>query len=228
MDNFEHKNIKRNFLKVAPSTDPAKTEEELLAYAKKLNSFADYIHCDVMNKNFVCKDTINESDVRKIYLKTLLPLDVHLMVNEPFKEVKKYVNAGAFIVTVHFEAFKNKKHFVKCLKLIRKLGALAGVAINPETDVCEIMEYLSYADLVLLMSVKPGKSGQVFMESTYVKLKKLKQIKENYGANFEIEVDGGVNPEIARNLKIYGADIVVSGSYVYLSDDLQMAIDNLR
>ncbi|MDY2696094.1 MAG: ribulose-phosphate 3-epimerase [Eubacteriales bacterium] len=217
-----------NFLKVAPSTDPVPNEEELLSYVKKLNNIADYVHCDVMSKNFVSRDTINYETVRQIYLKTLLPLDVHLMVNEPLNLVEKYINAGAQIVTVHYEAFKNKNNLIKCLKLISKKGVIAGVAINPGTEVCEVMPYIAYADLVLVMSVVPGLSGQRFKESTYVKVKKLKQIREDYGARFKIEVDGGIVPEVSKRLKTLGADIIVSGSYVYNSEDRERAIQELK
>lgn len=217
-----------NYLKVAPSTDPVANEDELLIYVKKLNSYADFVHCDVMNKNFVDRDTINYKTIKQIYLKTLLPLDVHLMVNEPLKIVNKYIDAGAQIVTVHFEAFKNKQNLVKCLKLISKRGAVAGVAINPDTEVVEILPYLAYVDLVLVMSVVPGQSGQCFKENTYIKVKKLKQIRDDYGARFKIEVDGGIVPEISKKLKVFGADIVVSGSYVYKSEDRAKAIEDLK
>ena len=217
-----------NNLKIAPSTDPAERGEELLLYVKKLNNIADMVHCDVMSSNFVGHDTINHEDVKEIYQKTLLPLDVHLMVNEPLNIVAKYVNAGAQIVTVHYEAFKNKKNLIKCLKKISALGALTGLAFNPSTEVVEIMPYLFYADLVLIMSVIPGKSGQKFMESTYVKLKKLKQIREDYGARFKIEVDGGIVPIISRRLKTLGADIIVSGNYVYSAENREQAINDLK
>ncbi len=217
-----------NFLKVAPSTDPVPNEEELLSYVKKLNNIADYVHCDVMSKNFVTRDTINYDTIKQIYLKTLLPLDVHLMVKEPLHLVEKYINAGAQIVTVHYEAFKNKNDLIKCLKLINKKNAIAGVAINPNTEVCEVMPYIAYADLVLVMSVVPGQSGQRFKESTYTKVKKLKQIRDDYGARFKIEVDGGIVPEISKRLRTLGADIVVSGSYVYCAEDRARAIDELR
>ncbi len=217
-----------NFLKVAPSTDPVPNEEELLSYVKKLNNIADYVHCDVMSKNFVTRDTINYDTIKQIYLKTLLPLDVHLMVKEPLHLVEKYINAGAQIVTVHYEAFKNKNDLIKCLKLINKKNAIAGVAINPNTEVSEVMPYIAYADLVLVMSVVPGQSGQRFKESTYTKVKKLKQIRDDYGARFKIEVDGGIVPEISKRLRTLGADIVVSGSYVYCAEDRARAIDELR
>lgn len=217
-----------NFLKVAPSTDPVPNGEELLIYVKRLNNIADFVHCDVMNKNFVSHDTLSVKDVEQIYTKTLLPLDVHLMVNEPLKLVEKYIKAGAQIVTVHYEAFKNKKNLIKCLKLINKKGAIAGVAINPDTEVVEVMPYIAYADLVLVMSVVPGQSGQKFKESTYIKVKKLKQIRDDYGARFKIEVDGGIVPEVSKRLKTLGADIVVSGSYVFGAEDRAKAVDDLR
>lgn len=217
-----------NFLKVAPSTDPVKNQDELLSYAKKLNGIADFLHCDVMSKDFVGHDTINDEIVKNIYARTLLPLDVHLMVKEPLHKVKSYVDAGAQIVTVHYEAFKNKKDLVKCLKKINSLNAMAGIAINPDTEVVEAMPYFAYADLVLIMGVVPGLSGQRFKESTYVKVKKLKQIKDDYGARFKIEVDGGITPEISKKLKTLGVDIIVSGSYVYTAEDRAKAVDELK
>ena len=217
-----------NLLKIAPSTDPAPIGEEMVMYCKKLNNLADYLHLDVMNSNFVGKSTINEKDVANIYASTLVPLDVHLMVNEPKRLVKKYIDAGAFIVTVHFEAFKNKKDLIATLKLIRQNKALAGISINPQTEVMEIMPYLAYCDLVLVMSVQPGLSGQKFMENANLKVKKLKQIRDDYGANYLIEVDGGIVPEISHKLKINGADIVVSGSYIYNSESYADAIDSLK
>lgn len=217
-----------NFLKVAPSTDPVKNQDELLSYAKKLNGIADFLHCDVMSKDFVGHDTIDAGVVKSIYGRTLLPLDVHLMISEPLKKVKKYISAGAQIVTVHYEAFKNKKDLEKCLKLINSCGAMAGIAINPDTEVVEAMPYFAYADLVLVMGVVPGLSGQRFKESTYVKVKKLKQIKDDYGARFKIEVDGGITPDVSKKLKILGTDIIVSGSYVYKAEDRIRAVDELR
>ena len=181
-----------------------------------------------MNSNFVGRDTLSPQDVKEIYLKTICPLDVHLMINEPKKQIKNFIMSGALFVTVHYEAFKNKKTLIRTLKRIRKLKALSGLAINPQTEVIEIMPYLSYCDLVLVMSVEPGFSGQKFMESACLKVKKLKQIKDDYGGNYYIEVDGGINPDISNRLKIYGADIVVSGGYVYNSENRHNAIDELR
>lgn len=217
-----------NQVKIAPSTDPCENEEVLISYVRRLNNVADFIHCDVMNKNFVNRDTINDQTVANIYARTLLPLDVHLMVNEPYGEVKKYIKAGAQIVTVHYEAFHNKRMLIKTLKYIRKNKALAGISINPDTDVMEIMPYLSYADLVLVMSVYPGYSGQKFIHSTNLKVRKLKQIREDYGAKYLIEVDGGITPEVSRQLRVNGADILVSGSYVYKAESYAQAIEDLK
>lgn len=217
-----------NKLKIAPSTDPCKDKDDLFCYIKKLNNIADFLHCDVMDKNFVSRDTLNEEDIKQIYSRTLLPLDVHLMIREPSSLIKKYKNAGAHIITVHYEAFENKNKLIKCLKNIHKNKALAGISIKPKTAVSEIMPYLSYVDLVLVMSVEPGFSGQPFMENTYLKVKKLKQIREDYGANYKIEVDGGIVPEISKKLYVQGADIVVSGSYIYNSQDKFTAIQELK
>lgn len=217
-----------NLLKIAPSTDPVPVGEELISYAKKLNNLADFLHCDVMSKSFVGKDSLSPENIRELYLNTLLPLDVHIMAYEPKDLVLKYVKAGAQIVTIHYEAFKNKKDIISTLKSIREKKVLAGISINPDTEVIEIMPYLSYCDLVLVMSVKPGKSGQKFMENANLKVKKLKQIRDDYGARFLIEVDGGITPEISKKLKSNGADIIVSGSYVFNSVDYKNAIDSLR
>ena len=217
-----------NILKVAPSTDPAPNLDELLCYLKKINNIADFIHCDVMSSNFVCRDTINYKDVKELYLNTICPLDVHLMVDEPYKQIDKYIKAGAQIISVHYEAFKDKKTLIKALNKIRKHNLLSGLAINPDTDVVEIMPYLAYSDLVLVMGVNAGASGQKYIEATNLKVKKLKQIRDDYGANYYIEVDGGITPDIAKKLKVYGADIVVSGKFVYFADDKVEAINSLK
>ena len=117
---------------------------------------------------------------------------------------------------------------IKDLKRIRKMGALSGLSLKPATDVNEIFPYLSYCDLVLVMSVEPGKSGQMFLASAYRKVEALNEIRKTYNSNFKIEVDGGVKPEIASNLKMLGADIVVSGNYVYKSLSLVDAINSLK
>ena len=210
-------------VKIAPSTDPAKNFDDLLSYINEIRFAAHFLHVDVMNSNFVQKTNFDENFVAKINANTAMMLDVHLMVNEP--DVLKYIEAGANIVTVHYEAFENKNKLKNALKLIREHKTLAGLSIKPNTSVEEIASFLDYVDLVLVMSVVPGSSGQKFMEETY---NKVSLLKDYIGKRpIQIEVDGGIVPEIAKNLKKCGADILVSGSYVYSSKDRVLAIKEL-
>lgn len=210
-------------VKIAPSTDPAKNFDDLLSYINEIRFAAHFLHVDVMNSNFVQKTNFDENFVAKINANTAMMLDVHLMVNEP--DVLKYIEAGANIVTVHYEAFENKNKIKNALKLIMGHKALAGLSIKPNTSVEEIASFLDYVDLVLVMSVEPGSSGQKFMEETY---NKVSLLKDYIGKRpIQIEVDGGIVPEIAKNLKKCGADILVSGSYVYSSKDRVLAIKEL-
>ena len=213
---------------VAPSTDPVKTVEEIISYSNEIKDVADFLHCDIMDAKFVPNKTYSYDVLKEINAKTLLPLDVHLMVEKPHKVIKHFIKNGANILTIHYEAYKNKRALIKDLKLIRELGALSGLSIKPNTPVSEIIQFLSYCDLILLMSVEPGKSGQKFIEDTYQKVVELNDIKQNYNTNIKIEVDGGVNPEVSQQLKKFGADIVVSGNFVYKSQDRLEAINSLK
>ncbi len=213
---------------IAPSTDPIKSVNAIIDYAESVKHDADFLHCDIMDGVFVENKTYSFRALRAINEKTLLPLDVHLMIDNPTKHINDFLNAGANILTVHYEAYKNKEQLIKDLKHIQEFGALSGLSIKPHTSVSEIIPYLYYIDVVLVMSVEPGKSGQKFIESTYEKVAQLNKIKIDYDVDFKIEVDGGVNPSISRNLKKFGADILVSGSYIYESENRLEAISSLR
>ncbi len=213
---------------VAPSTDPIKSVEEIIVYANEIQDEADLLHCDIMDGKFVESVTYSYDELKKIKERVLLPLDVHLMLINPTKVIKSYIKSGANIVTVHYEAYKNKKQIISDLKMIKKLGALAGLSIKPNTQICEITLFLSYCDVVLIMSVEPGKSGQTFIDNTYQKVLELNKIKKDYNILLKIEVDGGINPKISCKLKELGADIVVSGSYVFNSQNKLDAIKSLK
>ena len=210
-------------VKIAPSTDPAKSLEDLLVYIKQIEHLAYFLHVDIMNSNFVQKTNYDHVFVKDINDNTALMLDVHLMVERP--EVVKYIEAGANIVTVHYEAFKSNRELIKTLKLIRKNKTLVGLSVKPNTNLSDIFPYLELCDIILVMSVEPGSSGQKFLEQTYDRVKTLKA--EIGNRNIQIEVDGGITPEIASNLSKCGADILVSGSYVYSSDNKAEAIEAL-
>ena len=213
---------------VAPSTDPVKTVDEIIDYANDIKDVADFLHCDIMDGVFVDNKTYSYDVLGVINDQTLLPLDVHLMVNNPHKLIRQFIKNGANILTIHYEAYKNKNKLIKDLKLIRKLGALSGISLKPQTSVSEIIPYLSYCDLVLVMSVEPGKSGQTFIEKTFDKVNELNKLREEYNSNFKIEVDGGVNPEISKKLNLSGVNIVVSGNFVYKNEDKKQAICQLK
>ena len=215
-------------LLIAPSTDPVKTVEDLIKYADEIKNDADLLHCDIMDGKFVENKTFSYDVLGILKEKTLLPLDVHLMIEKPTKLIKKFAQSGANIITVHYEAYKSKNKLIWDLKLIKKLGALSGLSIKPNTEIGEIVSIIGYCDFVLIMSVEPGKSGQKFIEKTYGKVSEINKIKIDYGIRLKIEVDGGINPEISHRLKMLGANVIVSGSYVFSSENRQVAISSLR
>lgn len=155
-------------------------------------------------------------------------LDCHLMVNEPANDVSKYINAGANIVTVHYEAFKDKNQLAEVLKYIKKCNVLAGISLNPATPFKEIRAFAYNADVVLVMGVEPGASGQATDEEMYKKVAEVYRFKEDNNLNFKIEFDGGVNEKNAQKLRDLGVDILVSGSFVYNSKDRASAIKILK
>ena len=210
-------------IKIAPSTDPAKSYDELLEYINEIKDYAHFLHIDVMNKNFVGKTNFDETFVKNINEHTIMMLDVHLMIKKP--DVLKYINAGANVVTIHYEAFDNKKDLIKALRTINANKTLVGLSLNPETEISLLKPFLKYCNIILLMTVEPGKSGQKFMDNGISRLQELKKLIGN--RNIQIEVDGGINPDNAKLLKDNGANILVSGSYIFSSKDRVKAIKEL-
>lgn len=193
------------------------SEEETIL---KINSTdADYLHVDVMDGHFVSSITNFE------YLNlSNKPLDVHLMVSRPFEYISKYANMiGTKYITIHVELEDNLEDL---LKFIKSFGINCGLAINPDTNLSTLTPYYSLIDQILVMSVQPGKGGQTLIESTLDKLIELARIREEHGYNFIINVDGGINADTI--LKVHGADMVVSGSYICKSEDYQDRIDKIR
>ena len=213
---------------IAPSTDPCKSVEDLIIYAKEISPYADFLHVDVMDGKFVERKTIDYNVALQVYCKTSIPFDVHLMIADPIRYIKEYRKAGAVNITVHFEAFKNKKSALACLKAIKKLGIMCGISIKPMTSVSEIRDILSFVDVVLVMSVEPGKSGQTFIENTLQKIGELNKIRNEYNAKYLIEVDGGINADNHEKIINAGADILVSGSFLYKAQNKEQAINDLR
>jgi len=201
---------------VAASSLPAgRNMSSQLDYIKKMQNFgADMYHLDVMDGLFVKNQTVDYTYLEQLKLSSTLLFDAHLMVQNPNKVISKYAKAGANILSIHYESYNDDKKFIKALKKIRELGMLAGIALDLDTKVETIEPFIKYCDLVLVMTVKAGKGGQRFNEDAVKKIKRLRKLD----SRILIEADGGINNETASKVVKAGADIVVSGSYIYRHD----------
>ncbi|MBU4377054.1 MAG: ribulose-phosphate 3-epimerase [Candidatus Omnitrophica bacterium] len=211
--------MKRKIL-VAPSILAAdfsslKTEIEKIEHAG-----ADMIHIDVMDGHFVPNITIGPLIVRDTRKLTKLPLDVHLMIQEPEKYIDEFRKAGSDIITIHAES---KGDIKALLERIRSFGLKAGVSLRPKNKLDLIKDYLNDADMVLMMTVEPGFGGQKFMKEVLPKIRKLRTLYSK-----DIEVDGGINKETAKDAIDAGANVLVAGTFVFESKDVKQAIKDLR
>ncbi|WP_273125484.1 ribulose-phosphate 3-epimerase [Bacillus weihaiensis] len=212
-------------VKIAPSilsANFAKLGEEITEVEK---AGADYIHVDVMDGHFVPNITIGPLIVEAIRPMTKLPLDVHLMIEQPDLYIPQFVKAGADIITVHVEACK---HLHRTIQLIKSHGIKAGVVLNPHTPVDAVQHVLEDIDMVLLMTVNPGFGGQSFIPSVLPKMRDLSTIKKEKNLHFEIEVDGGINEQTAKLCVEAGASVLVAGSAIYGKEDRTAAITSLK
>lgn len=185
---------------------------------------ADWIHVDVMDGHFVPNITIGIPVVKSIKKVTTLPLDVHLMIENPEKYIEDFANAGADILTFHYEAVK-KENIKLLITKIKNLGVKAGLSIKPKIQPEEILEFLPDLDLVLVMTVEPGFGGQKFMADC---AEKIKVIKQHATQNLFIQVDGGINAETGKICTEYGANSLVAGSYIYKAENIKEAISSLK
>lgn len=188
-------------------------------------SQADYIHVDIMDGIFVPNISFGVPVTEAIHRHAQKPLDVHLMIQQPDLYLEAFRNAGAEIITVHYEACT---HLHRTLQAIKKLGAKSGVAINPHTSVDLLRDVVDELDLVCVMSVNPGFGGQRFIENTYSKVLRLKELLVSKGSSALIEIDGGVNLQNAPLLLQAGADVLVAGSFVFASSDPIATIASLK
>ena len=186
------------------------------------NAGADWIHVDVMDGHFVPNITIGVPVVKSIREITKLPLDVHLMIENPEIYVDAFAKAGADIITFHVEAVGDS---LALIKKIQSLGCKAGISIKPKTSPNEIQEFLHEVDMVLVMTVEPGFGGQSFMADC---AEKIPFIKKNSSENLIIQVDGGINAETGKICRDFGANSLVAGSYIYNSSDVHAAILSLK
>ena len=196
-------------------------KDDIVARIKEIeNCGARWIHFDVMDGKFVPATTFDISEIRNLLSQTKVTKDVHLMIKNPRAMVKSYIDAGADNVTFHFEACKDNIEVSAVIDMIHQYGAKAGMSIKPGTDVNVILPFLSKLDLVLVMSVEPGKGGQKFIGKSLKKINLLYKYKnENNLKNLLIEVDGGINDKTLSKCVKNGASVLVVGSYLFNHSD---------
>jgi ribulose-phosphate 3-epimerase len=210
-------------LKIAPSilsADYAKLAEEI----ERVRQEADWVHVDVMDGHFVPNLTIGPPVVRSLHKHTDLPLDCHLMVDNPGDLLEPLAEAGAYGCTVHIELGDPRPLF----ETMRELGLRVGLTHNPETPLSAVLPHLEEIDLLLFMSVQPGFGGQAFIPSVLDKLAEARRIVDERGLQVELEIDGGINTETAPSAAEAGADILVAGSAVFHADDPAKAARAIR
>lgn len=186
---------------------------------------ADIIHVDVMDGHFVPNITIGPPVVRSLRKTTTLPLDVHLMITDPDRYVEAFVNAGANMVSVHVEVLP---HLHRTLGFIKKLGAKAGVVLNPATPVVSIQDVAADVDYVLVMSVNPGFGGQVFIPHSLTKIRAVRELLDSVGNRAPVEVDGGIDETTIARVVEAGAEILVAGHAVFGSGQAEAAARELK
>lgn len=221
--------MKVNPVKIAPSLLGADYCNLGSEVRKAEEGGADLIHVDVMDGHFVPNISIGPDVVKAVREVSSIPLDVHLMIEEPSRYVKAFADAGADLITVHVEACT---HLNRVVQEIRSLGVKAGVAINPATPEVMVLPILPFVDLVLVMSVNPGFGGQAFIPEVLPKVHRLSCLvsdtKLTGGLEVEIEVDGGITPLNAKEVAQSGATILVAGSAVFGTPNVQQAIADIR
>ncbi len=192
------------------------------------SSGADSLHFDVMDGHFVNNISFGVPVLKSIKGTHHMVNDVHIMISEPHKYAEKFIQAGADILTFHYEACQDDHEVHEIIHLIHQLGARAGLSIKPNTDVKVVEPFINHLDLVLVMSVEPGFGGQEFMTSALDKISYLRNIIDERKLNCFIEVDGGINNETATLCKKAGVDILVAGSYLFGHEDIKERINLLK
>lgn len=213
---------------VAPSllaADKSKLAEEIKLAE---DSGAEFLHFDVMDGKFVPNISFGLEDLRKISQKHKMINDVHIMIVDPEEQAVNYIKAGADIITFHLEAFSCMVCMGKTIRAVHEAGGKVGISIKPKTKVRSLIPFLDQIDLVLIMSVEPGKGGQAFIKSALGKIKFLRRYIDRHKLNVLIEVDGGINDITGPLARKAGADILVAGTYLFGHSDFKERLEKIR
>ena len=207
--------------------EKGKEAETLLALEK---SKTDYFHIDVMDGNFVEKDTYHDMVEYSAYIRRIsnLPMDVHLMVKDIETAIEVFSAVEPNIITFHLEACENKEEVMKYITLIKEKGSRVGIAIKPETPIEQVYEYLPYIHTCLVMTVETGKGGQTLITDMIAKISELKLYTERKNIDIDIEADGGINLKTATRVKRAGANVLVAGTAILMASDYKVIIDELK
>lgn len=209
------------------NVEKGKEAETFLALEK---SKTDYFHIDVMDGEFVEKNTYQNMLEYSSYIRRIsnLPMDIHLMVKDIETGIEAFSAMEPNIITFHLEACKNKEEVMRNINLIKEKGSRVGIAVKPETVIESVYEYLPYIHMCLVMTVEPGKGGQTLITDMLAKISTLKEYIEKNNIEIDIEVDGGVNIKTASRVKAAGADIIVAGTAILMANNFASIINELR
>ncbi|MDP3979999.1 MAG: ribulose-phosphate 3-epimerase [Chlamydiota bacterium] len=213
-------------IQIAPSILSAEFGQLAIEAKKAEEGGADLLHIDVMDGHFVPNITIGPVVVGAIHRSTKLPLDVHLMISNPSKYAKSFIENGASILTFHYEAVK--ENALDVIRMVKDCGVHCGISIKPATPFSDIHGLMAYIDLLLIMTVEPGFGGQKFMADMIPKIEQAYQYAESNNLHYEIEVDGGIDENTAKKVVAAGANILVAGSSIYGNNDVLDAIKRIR
>ncbi|SCH13049.1 MULTISPECIES: ribulose-phosphate 3-epimerase [unclassified Romboutsia] len=212
-------------IKLAPSILSADFARLLEDVKKVENAGCEYLHIDVMDGHFVPNITLGPGIVKSLRKDVKMVFDAHLMIENPDNYIKEFVNAGCDMIVVHQEACK---HLHRTIQNIKSYNIKAGVALNPATPIESIKHVLDDVDMVLIMTVNPGFGGQSFIEGMIPKIKELKEIIDSRNLSVDIQVDGGIKPENVHKVVDAGANVIVAGSAIFNSDNIEETVKLFR
>lgn len=217
-------------VEISTSILSVKKGEEAKTFLELEKSKTDYFHIDVMDGQFVEKNTYNKMLEYASYIKRIsnLPLDVHLMVKDIKPAIKDFLAVEPNIITFHYEACKNNDEVFEIIKFLKENNCKVGISVKPDTKIEEIYEFLPYVHMCLVMTVEPGKGGQTLISSMIDKVETLTKYVTEKNLDIDIEADGGINLKTAPSIKNAGANILVSGTAILLAKDYKIIIDELR